>query len=99
MRTGISSPVLGMQETDGLDGLRCFHGTGDGTILVAEVAALIAMQQGFRDTATASHFVTQPATDALCAAPPKNNLFLHVDDAEACGQAFEGAATDVAVVK
>ena len=75
MRTGISSPVLGMQETDGLDGLRCFHGTGDGTILVAEVAALIAMQQGFRDTATASHFVTQPATDALCAAPPKKQSF------------------------
>jgi hypothetical protein len=28
-----------------------------------------------------------------------HNLFLHVDDAEAWGQAFDDAATDVAVVK
>jgi hypothetical protein len=67
---------FGMQETDGLDGLRCFQGTGDWTILVAELASgLIAMQQYFRDTATANHFVTQPATDALCAVRPKSQFF------------------------
>jgi hypothetical protein len=67
---------FGMQETDGLDGLRCFHGTGDGTVLVSELAAgLIAMQQCFRDTATANLVVTQPATDALCAVAPKSQSF------------------------
>ena len=67
----------GMQETDGLDGLAMyFMARATGQILVAEVAAgLIATQHGFRDTATAIHFVTQPATDALCVVAPTKQSF------------------------
>jgi hypothetical protein len=80
--------------------MRCFHGTGDRTILVAELAAgLIAMQQRFRDTGAADYFVTQTAADAFGAVAPENDLLLHVDDAEASRQAFEDAATDIGIVK
>jgi hypothetical protein len=92
---------LGTQETDGPDSVAMFswHGRRD-KFLVAELGAgRIAMQPCVRDTGTANHFVTQPATDALCAVAPKSNHLLHIDDAAALWAAFEDAATDVAVVK
>ena len=89
-----------VQKSDGLGGVRRLDGAGDRTIFFAEFASrLIAVQQSFRDTGVANDFVAQMAGDALGAVAPEDDFLLHVDDAQADGQAFQNAAADVGIVK
>ncbi len=89
-----------VQKADGLGGAGRLDGAGDRAIFVAEfTTGLIAVQQSFCDTGVANDFVAQVTGDALGAVAPEHNLFLHVDDAQAGGQAFEDAAADFRVVK
>jgi len=89
-----------MQETDGFRGVRCLDRTSDGTVLFAEFATwLITVQQGFRNTGVADHFVAQVARDSLRTVAPEHNFLLHVHDAQSGRQAFEDAAAEVWVMK
>lgn len=85
-----------VQKTQGFGGTRRLDGARDGAVFVAEFATrLIAVQQRFRDAGVANDFVAQVACDALRAIAPEDNFLLHVDDAQADGEAIDNAATDV----
>ena len=89
-----------VEESSGLDGVRSFDGAGDGAIFAAEFATgLVAVQQSFGDAGVADDLVAQEPCDALGAIAPEDDLFLHVDDAEAGGHAVEDAAANLGVVE
>jgi hypothetical protein len=89
-----------MQETDRFRRLRCLDRARDGTVFFAEFTTwLIAVQQSFRDTGVADHFVAQVARNSLCTVAPKHNFLLHVHHAQTGRQALEDAATEIGVVK
>ncbi len=89
-----------MQESDGLGGVRSLDGAGDGAVFFAEFATrLIAVQQRLGGAGVADDVVAQVSSNALGAVAPEGNSLLHIDDAEAGGQALENAAADVGIMK
>ena len=91
---------LVVQEPDPFGGVRRLDGAGDRAVFLAEfTAGLIAVQQSFGDAGVADDFVAKMAGDTLGAVAPKDNFLLHIDDAQAGGQAIKNAATDIGVVK